>query len=596
MTATARGRTGGALPYTPSRQSGAVLDARTVGRDALLDLLAARFTTAARSKNRIHTLLVGPRGSGKSHLVEVALHRLRQDETLRERFAVVVVPEDGLAITRFTDIVDLARRDLGGTAAGLRRQRSHWSQVTELLGERVLLLVVENLDRLFRALGEAGQRDLRAWVETSGEVLLLATTPLLTAAVTSRDQPWFGGFAVDEVVGLTAEEGRELLRRTARERGDRRLEDFLAGPTGHARVQSVAQLTGGSPRVWTMLADRVSAESLDDLVPAVQDLLEGLVPYYQQLLWDLAPNEQRIVKVLAEGPYGALSVGEIAEHAGLEERTTASSLGRLRTSRWVSSEKPGVGDARRVLYRLREPMLRHHVQYRGGDRSTLLLVVELLRGWFDRSERTARPTAAPADSMTMRHLAESFRSFAGTSSSDLDAYDLTSLPALARRWLAGEDAATWGPAVGGALVRASGDLDHALRLATQLAGDAEATLGPDHPDTLWSRIGLAEALRRAGRTAQALDMAVVLSADLGERPDLVRQRHATRRLLDTCIDQVIGGTGEAPEEGIVGLFAQALRGDAEALVRLPSELRDLAERHLQTMSGTTSKDSTSTRP
>ena len=699
-------RRGGVLAYTPSREAGATLDARTVGRDDLLKVLASRFATAARSKNRIHSLLVGPRGSGKSHVVEVALHRMRQDETLRDRFAVVGVPEDGLGITRFSDIVDLVWRELGGGTGGTRRQASHWSQVTDLLGGRVLLLVVENLDRLFDALGEAGQRDLRSWVETSGEVLLLTTTPLLTRAVTSRDEPWFGGFAVEEVVGLTAQEGGELLRRIAIERRDTRLEEFLASPAGQARVLSVAQLAGGSARVWTILADCVSAESLDDLVLAVQDLLEGLVPYYQQLVWGLAPNEQRIVRVLAEGPYGALSVGEIAQHAGLEERTTASTLGRLKASRWVASEKPGVGDARRVLYHLREPMLRHHVQYRSGDRSTLLLIVELLRSWFDRSERTARLADAPAGSMTMAHLAASFRSSTGAYSSGLDAFDLPSLQALARRWTSGEDAKTWGCAVGSALddilsaycdsrrasdesaevgftpqladwirgearktdgrvavalslvagivrgltqpgeartelgdlsrdlptedhlawrirmfnahfARVAGDHEDAVALWLQLAAGTEEALGPDHPDTLasrnnlawayadagrldeaitlfqatltdrerllgpnhpdtlWSRIGLADALRREGNAALALEMAAEVSADLSDRHDSERQRGWARYLLDACMAEVVNGAGEAPEDGIAGLFAQALRGDAEALVRLPTELRDL---------------------
>lgn len=434
MTALAGARPGGVLPFTPSRESGAVLDARTVGRDALLDVLAARFATAAKSENRIHSLLVGPRGCGKSHLVEVALHRLRQDAHVRDRFAVVTLPEDVFGITRFTDIVESVLSELGAAPAPASPRSPHWSQVSERLNGRVLLLVVENVSRLFEMLGEAGQRDLRSWVETSGEVLLLATTPLLTAAVTSREKPWFGGFAVDEVAGLTPEQGREMLTRIAEERGDDELAEFLGSPTGEARVKAVAQLTGGSPRVWMILADCVSAESLDELVPAVRDLLEGLVPYYQQLLWELAPNEQRIVRALAEGPYGALTVGEIAGHAALEERTTASSLGRLKASRWVRSEKPKAGDARRVLYRLREPMLRHHVQYRSGDRSTLLLIVELLRGWFDR----------PA----------------------------------------------------------------------------------------------------------------------------------------SCVDDAVRAAAAAPDDGVAGLFAQALRGDSEALVRLPTELRDLAEQHL----------------
>lgn len=541
MTTMTGGRAGSVRPFTPSRESGAVLDARTVGRDRLLEVMAARFASAARTQNRIHTLLVGPRGSGKSHLVEVALHRLAQDVTLRERLAVVTVPEDVFGLTRFSDIVSLVTQELAGRPAIAQRDAGHWSQVSDLLAGRVLVLVVENLDRLFDALGEAGQRDLRSWVETSGEVVLLATTPLLTAAVTSRERPWFGGFAVEEVASLTAPEGGELLLRIARERGDDRLADFLQTPTGQARLRSVAQLTGGSPRVWMILADCVSAQSLDDLVPAVQDLLEGLVPYYQQLLWDLAANEQRIVRALAEGPYGALTVGEIAASAGLEERTAATSLGRLKASRWVTSEKPGVGDARRVLYSLREPMLRHHVQYRSGDRATLLLIVELLRGWFDRSERVARLAAVPAGSATMMHLAHS-NAQAGRLHEAIIAYETT-------------------------------------------LTDQQRLLGPDHPDTLWTRLGLADALRGAGELTRAIDLMTSTGAELAGMPHLQRHREYARWLLEACVTDLVDAGDGVGDGGVAHLFGRAFRGEAEALVRLPTELRDLVEQHLSAEPG-----------
>ena len=64
--------------FTPSASDPAELDAMTVGRDALLDTLVHRISSAARDGSRPHTLLVAPRGAGKTHTLHVAVRRHQQ--------------------------------------------------------------------------------------------------------------------------------------------------------------------------------------------------------------------------------------------------------------------------------------------------------------------------------------------------------------------------------------------------------------------------------------------------------------------------------------------------------------------------------------
>jgi len=61
----------------------------------------------------------------------------------------------------------------------------------------------------------------------------------------------------------------------------------------------------------------------------------------------------------------------------------------LKQNRWVSDAKLA-DDQRKTWYELREPMLRHHVQWRTKGGEPLRLIVDLLRDWYGLGE--LRPT------------------------------------------------------------------------------------------------------------------------------------------------------------------------------------------------------------
>ena len=83
-------------PFSPSQESPAVLSDRTVGRERDLEILVARLISAAQSGNRAHSLLIGPRGAGKTHLLNVAMHRARQHPDVERRVVFVRFDEDAV--------------------------------------------------------------------------------------------------------------------------------------------------------------------------------------------------------------------------------------------------------------------------------------------------------------------------------------------------------------------------------------------------------------------------------------------------------------------------------------------------------------------
>jgi len=350
--------------YTPAAVDPAELEAHTVGRMDLLETLATRIAGAARDGARPHTMLIGPRGIGKTHTLRLAVHRSLTDPATAKRTLPVPIPEDTLAIGSYLDLLVEVARAIGGqtadTARSIRRDRDAIGieqAIMSAAAGRMLLLAIENLDRVFHRLGRDGQGSLRAWVETSTAITIFATAPALFAGVTSRDFPWYGSFMVETLTDLTVPEATEILIHRAP-----RLAAFAETPEGAARIADIHALLGGSPRVWQTLADVADTPMLRAVTPAVEAVLDRLAPLHQQRLWELPPSEQRLIVELARAG-GPRTVSDLAAAVGVSNQAAAAVLGRLAESHWVTFSKDDA-DRRSTWYDLTDPLLRQVLRFR----------------------------------------------------------------------------------------------------------------------------------------------------------------------------------------------------------------------------------------
>lgn len=405
--------------FTPTAQDGDALDELTVGRRALISRLVERLSLAASTGTRAHTLVVGPGGSGKTHVLAVALHRALRDPDVASRLAVCWIPEDALAIGSYPDLlVELIRQlDPASAADVAELRRAHGSRPLEALllriaGDRSPVLVIENLDRVFANLGTAGAAGLRGFVETSGGVLVLASARLIFPGISSRDEPWFASLDVEPIHDLSLVEATDLMRARARARGDEGLAQFVGTDRGQVHLKVLERLLGGSARVWHLLAGAADVPSLEAVLPAIEQLLDDLTPYHQERLWQLPPVEQKLVVALGRAD-GMLPVSELADATGVQERVVATGLGRLTQSGFVRRQKAVGGDQRKTWYELGEPLLRHHLQYREGRMEAIRRSVEILRSWFSGAGSAPVAPVAPVAPLGARHLAASGRARTG---------------------------------------------------------------------------------------------------------------------------------------------------------------------------------------
>lgn len=402
--------------FTPSQSDGDTLEFLFVARTRIANSLLEAVRESAITGNKQQLLLIGPRGAGKTHLVALLNHRLRTDPNLNEKLRIAWLPEDPYMATYGDLLLEILRRvekdyAISGLTAEIEEvltlpNRDDVPDVLEALllrqlSDRTLLLVAENLDDLLDVIGDNGQQKLRALIQTSGKIAILATTTSLSNAVTDRRRVFFGFFKLIHLAPLSASDAEDLLARLAERSGNKDLVEAIHSPMGRARIHAVHHLAGGNPRVYSLFFDFLTRESLDDLVGPFMKLIDELTPYYQARMSRLSPLQRRIVDVLRQ-TRGATSVGEIARKAMNTSQTISKQLGKLVDLGYVA---PATALGRSSYYELREPMMRLCLDVKEMRGRSVELFIEFLRVWYAPSELKKLSLSA-RDEMDRSHFNE----------------------------------------------------------------------------------------------------------------------------------------------------------------------------------------------
>jgi tetratricopeptide (TPR) repeat protein len=384
--------------FTPSLMSPETLEQIFVQREDIAQDLVDRIILSATTPAKHHSLLIGSRGMGKTHLVSLVYYRLDRHQELKDKLMVAWLREEEWGVDSWLDLVVRIFRALGEVTVdtkGLLVQLQQVSQVsmadaetlatqllTELIGQKTLLLIIENLDDLFAGLGEKGQQKFRSFLQERQCCTILATTPALFAGVQDRSEPFFGFFNPIPLSPLNWEEATVMLQKIAELEGQADLANFLQTPAGKARVRAVHHLAGGNPRVYTLFAQFITGESLDELVQAFMKMLDDLTPYYQSRMKELSNQQRKIIEFLVDRRE-AVMVKEIAIQCFIEQRVVSGQLLQLRNKGYVVARANG----RESFYELAEVLMRLCMEVKKYRGQWVELFVDFLRIWYRPAER-----------------------------------------------------------------------------------------------------------------------------------------------------------------------------------------------------------------
>lgn len=327
-------------------------------------------TSRASTATNQHTLVVGPRGFGKTMLLRRFATALRRDPELEVRWFPIVFAEESYpvssagefwleALTHLADATGDARWQRAYVE--LRRERDEprlraraLAQLLDFADERGrgLVLIVENVDKLLGDLPEADGWALRETLLHERRIQLVAAAPQGFEGVESPNQPFYELFRRIQLDPLNDAEIAELWRGTNAEE------------LPHGRAIALRILTGGNPRLVVLLATVAKGLQLRDLISELAGLIDQHTNYFNANIEAItSPEMRRTFLALAE-LWAPATARQIAEATRADVSKASMLLGRLVDQGRVEVVRDGKTKTYQIterLYNIYYLMRRHGV-------------------------------------------------------------------------------------------------------------------------------------------------------------------------------------------------------------------------------------------
>ncbi len=333
-------------------QSDSEMIEQFVVRQAELDIVLEVLRGNIDSPSCQHALLVAPRGQGKTMLLARVAAELRTDENLSTNLFAVRFMEESLEVFTLADfwletLFHLARetephdpelsRELRQAYDGLADRYDatlleHQAFATVMDAadrlNRKLVLMVENLQGLFRNVDDDFGWKLRKVLQCEPQIILLGTATSRFAALDDATQPFFEFF-------------RMVVLESLDTMACRRLWEMIGGkPITQREIRPLEILTGGNPRLLVIVGMFARHRSFHQLMEALVGLIDGYTEYFRGHLDVLAKTECRVYLAVID-LWQPSTAAEIAARARMDIRPVSTLLGRLKERRVINIDNSG---------------------------------------------------------------------------------------------------------------------------------------------------------------------------------------------------------------------------------------------------------------
>lgn len=381
-----------ALLFNPTRASSDELAKTFVGRHALLEKLVSDIAEDAARGTRRHWLLIGPRGSGKSHFSELLVRRMQATHG----WLTARLPEEHYQIATIADLLEqiLARatgrasRSNGDYESAEDRAIDSLHRLCQEHG-RPILAIVENLGFLFDQIStHRDQAKLRSILMGDSPIVLVATSTSYVDATVRHEAPFYDFFNTIPIDDLTREDVIALVR--ARAEWDGAVDLLKRFAEVAPRLDALFHLSGGNPRLVLALYAVLREGVTDELHTQVVQLLDEVTPYFQSRLRDISPQAVRILvaMALARGP---IEPAEIGRRTRMPTNQVTAQIRKLLDERMVVAGGRPSGRSR--FYEVRDRIFRLWIQMREDPTTDqrLRFVTEFFQRWYaGQSEELVR--------------------------------------------------------------------------------------------------------------------------------------------------------------------------------------------------------------
>ena len=345
-----------------------------------------------------HTMVVAPRGRGKTMLLARTAAELRSNDDLSRLLLPVRFMEESLEIFTMADFwldalfhlasecarrnPELGRELLERHAHLCKRWQSQDLELyaraavldaAERLGCR-LVLMVENFQALLKDANKDFGWKLRQILQTEPRIILIGSATSQFAGLTDAEAPLFDFFRILELKPLSTGECQRLWTN-------------VTGESVKAEAMRPLEiLTGGSPRLLVIVAGFEHHRSFRRLMEDLVLLVDEHTEYFRGHLEALGKTERRVYLAVVD-LWQSSTAGEIRDRARMDIRTVSTMLGRLVDRGAVTR----TGHGRKRLYAAAEGLycIYYKLRREHDEVGVVEYLIRFMAAFYGNAERQA---------------------------------------------------------------------------------------------------------------------------------------------------------------------------------------------------------------
>ena len=361
-----------------------------VGREHIVNLLVDAQLNQSKTGLPPQFLVVGSRGSGKTHMLRVIYERLLRNGDYMTMHEIAYMVEDETGIGSYFDLLQRILEAIKRWSNDAKKtnyiieqfdklkdtEPKEWTRSAEkmllnLLKDKSLLILIENFDAIMRGMDKKYAvlelARLRDFIQQHNQLSFIATSQSLIHSLSDNQNPLYGFFNIIQLKRLTLEESFDYIKKIALSENNEELVQFLKTPDGKGHLEAIHQFTKGNHRLLLVFFDFLKAEYRSNLSDVFLKSIDELKPYYDSFLKSLSPQQQKIVQYLSlqRNPQKGADIGR---NCFLDKSTVSKQLSELQRLGFIN---PVNEKGRDKYYEISEPMLRMCIEI-GEDRKGIV--------------------------------------------------------------------------------------------------------------------------------------------------------------------------------------------------------------------------------
>jgi tetratricopeptide (TPR) repeat protein len=373
------------------------LEQMLVGREQIVNALVEAQFQHSLGGMPPQYLAIGPRGSGKTHILRVIYDRLSKNHNYMAVHEIAYMVEDETGIGSYFDLLLRMLEAFKRWSTDEQKAKYIFEQLEQLkesypkdwaknaekilldlLKNKTLLVLIENFDSIMRGMDMKDKASelakLRDFMQQHNQISFIATSQALIHSLSDNQNPLYGFFQVVQLKRLTLEESYEFIKKLAAAENNEDLLQFLVTPDGRGHLEAIHQFTKGNHRLLLVFLDFLKAEFRSNLSEVFLKSIDELKPYYDSFIKSLSPQQQKIAQYLAlqRNPQKGVNIGR---NCFLDKSIVSKQISELQRLGYVNAVNE---KGRDKYYEISEPLLRMCIEINEDRNGIIKLFVNFL--------------------------------------------------------------------------------------------------------------------------------------------------------------------------------------------------------------------------